>query len=294
MNEEQFVNIDLSDDDICGVCKLETAKEMLSFCHVCFELSIEGVPRSSLLHTESVRGHRECFEKYHLIANQDLPRSKTSKSTYKDVKEILSRKISQIIQYAQNQPSSADLRRCEQAGVTGHDPQPSSLRTHFHQSNGSQLPRYSPRWLEVGVPGYSECRRGILEPGGQDSFSLGADAGGLRSGEDLRLTRKQGLGEEGQRSVERDGEEPKGQPRYTQDDLSDMSMEDLVMLNDQLLKQVKVVFEDLTQELEKKDSLSSELHVRYIAIEQLFKNRSKLPWLQIGRRGIKSSVPIDN
>lgn len=40
--EEQFVNIDLDDDNICSVCKLGTDKETLSFCHVCFELNIEG------------------------------------------------------------------------------------------------------------------------------------------------------------------------------------------------------------------------------------------------------------
>lgn len=39
---EQFVNIDLNDDNICSVCKLETDTGTMSFCHVCFELSIEG------------------------------------------------------------------------------------------------------------------------------------------------------------------------------------------------------------------------------------------------------------
>lgn len=43
MNEgEQFVNIDLNDDLICSICKLETDTGTLSFCHICFELSIEG------------------------------------------------------------------------------------------------------------------------------------------------------------------------------------------------------------------------------------------------------------
>lgn len=40
--EEHFVNIDLNDDNICSICKLETDTGTLSFCHVCFELSIEG------------------------------------------------------------------------------------------------------------------------------------------------------------------------------------------------------------------------------------------------------------
>lgn len=40
--EEQFENIDLNDDNICSVCKLETETGTLSFCHVCFELNLEG------------------------------------------------------------------------------------------------------------------------------------------------------------------------------------------------------------------------------------------------------------
>lgn len=40
--EEQFVNIDLNDDNICSVCKLGTDQETLSFCHICFELNLEG------------------------------------------------------------------------------------------------------------------------------------------------------------------------------------------------------------------------------------------------------------
>lgn len=42
VEEEQFVNIDLNDDNICTICKLDTETGTLSFCHVCFELSIEG------------------------------------------------------------------------------------------------------------------------------------------------------------------------------------------------------------------------------------------------------------
>ncbi|OBS57223.1 hypothetical protein A6R68_11651, partial [Neotoma lepida] len=39
--EEQFVNIDLNDDNVCSVCKLGTDQETLSFCHICFELNLE-------------------------------------------------------------------------------------------------------------------------------------------------------------------------------------------------------------------------------------------------------------
>lgn len=49
------------------------------------------------------------------------------------------------------------------------------------------------------------------------------------------------------------------------------------------------VFEELTEAVQEKDSLASELHVRHIAIEQLFKNCAKLPWLHISRAGVKAS-----
>lgn len=41
--------------------------------------------------------------------------------------------------------------------------------------------------------------------------------------------------------------------------------------------------------MQEKDALLSELHVRHIAIEQLFKNCAKLPWLHISRAGAKAS-----
>lgn len=56
------------------------------------------------------------------------------------------------------------------------------------------------------------------------------------------------------------------------------------------------VFEELTVAVQEKDSLASELHVRHIAIEQLFKNCAKLPWLHISRAGVKassSSSPVE-
>lgn len=49
------------------------------------------------------------------------------------------------------------------------------------------------------------------------------------------------------------------------------------------------VFEELTVAVQEKDSLASELHVRHIAIEQLFKNCAKLPWLHISRAGVKAN-----
>lgn len=49
------------------------------------------------------------------------------------------------------------------------------------------------------------------------------------------------------------------------------------------------VFEELTVAVQEKDSLLSELHVRHVAIEQLFQNCAKLPWLHISRAGVKAS-----
>lgn len=63
--EEQFVNIDLNDDNICSVCKLETETGTLSFCHVCFELSIEGKVTISCLVTrvKSTKSEKKTEEK---------------------------------------------------------------------------------------------------------------------------------------------------------------------------------------------------------------------------------------
>lgn len=52
------------------------------------------------------------------------------------------------------------------------------------------------------------------------------------------------------------------------------------------------VFEELTKQVQEKDSLASQLNVRHIAIEQLLKNCSKLPCLQMGRAAMKSNISI--
>ncbi|XP_072700668.1 protein EURL homolog isoform X1 [Ciconia boyciana] len=172
MNEEQFVSIDLDDDNVCSVCKLGTEKETLSFCHVCFELNIEGVPRSDLLHTRSLRGHRDCFEKFHLIANQDCPRSKLSKSPYAEVKNILSKKINWIIQYAQNKDLDSDP---ESSKTSQHQ-----LFNFRHQTDrkllpqfDSPVPRYSAKWIDGNSGGISSCSQTLLEQRESTDFRLG-------------------------------------------------------------------------------------------------------------------------
>ncbi|XP_070839910.1 protein EURL homolog [Chaetodon trifascialis] len=278
--EEQFVNIDLNDDNICSVCKLETETGTLSFCHVCFELSIEGVSSATLLHSKSLRGHRDCFEKCHLIANQKLSRSKVSRSAYEGMKLALSQKLNRIIQYAQNKDSVSSNSSSRRG---------TKLLCYSQQSDckllpqlDAQVPRYTPCWdrgKATGLPDYTmgmlECHTaeelGLLQESQSNVWS-GDSRKGLHS-------RKQSSG---------------GQPQHrhqghSRDELTKMSVDELHQLNGQLLMQIQKVFEELTVAVQEKDSLASELHVRHIAIEQLFKNCAKLPWLHISRAGVKAS-----
>ncbi|TNM84587.1 hypothetical protein fugu_008765 [Takifugu bimaculatus] len=139
--EEQFENIDLNDDNICSVCKLETETGTLSFCHVCFELNLEGVSAAALLHSRSLRGHRDCFEKCHVIANQKLSCSRGGRSTYQGLKLAVSQRLNQIIQYTQNSVS-----------LGGPSRQAANQHCSSQQGNklppqaGSQVPRYTRCW----------------------------------------------------------------------------------------------------------------------------------------------------
>nr|XP_057943880.1 protein EURL homolog [Doryrhamphus excisus] len=272
--EEQFVNIDLTDDNICSVCKLETDTGTLSFCHVCFELSIEGVSATTLLHSKSLRGHRDCFEKCHLIANQKLSQSKASRSAYEGMKLALSQKLHRIIQYAQNKdnvPSNGIGRRGTRLLCYG----PQSDRRLLPQSE-AQVPRYAPTRLPGYAIGMFECHTGqelrLLQDSPRDVWS----GGGRKT---LQIRNQPTAG--GQTKCRRQG--------HGRDELTKMSADELRQLNGQLLKQIQKVFEELTAAVQEKDSLASELHVRHVAIEQLFKNCSKLPWLHISRAGVKTN-----
>ncbi|XP_032389685.1 protein EURL homolog [Etheostoma spectabile] len=274
--EEQFVNIDLNDDNICSVCKLETETGTMSFCHVCFELSIEGVSSATLLHSKSLRGHRDCFEKCHLIANQKLSRSKVSQSAYEGIKLAFSQKLNRIIQYAQNKDSVSSTGPSRRgAKLLCYSQQ--SDRKLLHQSD-AQVPRYTPCWdrgKATGLPDYTmgmlECHTveelGRLQESQSDSWK------GLHSQNQLS-----GGGQRRHRHL-----------GHSREELTKMSVDQLHQLNSQLLMQIQKVFEELTGAVQEKDSLASELHVRHIAIEQLFKNCAKLPWLNISRAGVKAS-----
>ncbi|XP_010869034.1 protein EURL homolog [Esox lucius] len=284
--EEQFVNIDLNDDNVCSVCKLETDTGTMSFCHVCFDLSIEGVSHATLLHSKSLRGHRECFEKYHLIANQKLSRSKVSRSAYEGMKLALSQKISRIVQYAQNKDS---------VGLDGG----LSRRGGKHQlicysQNGdhkllpqsdAQVPRYTPRCNQgTGTGGLPDYATSILECHSAQELDFLEDRPSLEGlwGTNGRrglhhCSQSQSSGGDRQTLHSNNG--------LTREELNKMSVDELHQLNGKLLQQIQKVFEELTEAVQEKDSLTSELHVRHIAIEQLFKNCAKLPWLQISRAG---------
>ncbi|XP_059576635.1 protein EURL homolog isoform X1 [Alligator mississippiensis] len=293
MNEEQFVNIDLTDDSVCSVCKLGTEQETLSFCHVCFELNIEGVPKSNLLHTRSLRGHRDCFEKFHLIANQDCPRSKLSKSTYAEVKNILSKKINRIIQYAQNKDLDSDS---ESSKTSQHQ-----LFNFRHQTDrkllpqfDSPVPRYSAKCIDGNSGSISNCSQSIFEPKESTDFRLDMlqkTGATFHCSSVLWASRNQAQKTENAES-DLDTSVQRRCPHYSREELSTMTLGELEQLNKKLLKQVQDVFEELTRQVQEKDSLASQLNVRHIAIEQLLKNCSKLPCLQVGRAGMKSSAPI--
>ncbi|XP_078514484.1 protein EURL homolog isoform X1 [Lissotriton helveticus] len=295
IEEEQFVNIDLNDENVCSICKLGTDVETLSFCHICFELNLEGVSRSSLLHTRSLRGHKDCFEKYHLIANQDCPRSKLSKSTYEGVKTILSKKINWIVQYAQNKDLYAETEYSKTSQNQLYNYKHQGDRTLLPQFD-SEVPRYTSKWIDGSAGTFSQCSQSILNQ--RESTGFGLDMlqnAGATFCHSSVLWSNPSKGE----GTEKSTHDPKTsnqrrQPHFNREELDSMSNKDLEQLNGKLLQQIQDVFDDLTREVQEKDSLSSELHVRHIAIEQLLKNSSKLPCLQMGRAGMKTNSPISN
>ncbi|XP_053263165.1 protein EURL homolog [Podarcis raffonei] len=293
MNEEQFVNIDLNDDNVCSVCKLGTERDTLSFCHICFELNIEGIPKSDLLHTRSLRGHRDCFEKFHLIANQSCPQSKLSKSTYAEVKNILSKKINWIIQYAQNKDLDLDSESSKQAQHQLFGFRHQRERKLLPQFD-SQVPKYSAKWIDGNSRSISNCSHSILEPRESSDFRLDMlqqASATLHCSSSLWSSHDQSA-EMGKAETGPDTQVQRRHPQYSREQLSKMTLAEVEQLNGKLLQQIQDVFEELTKQVQEKDSLASQLNVRHIAIEQLLKNCSKLPCLQMGRAAMKSNISI--
>ncbi|KAJ7320476.1 hypothetical protein JRQ81_019987 [Phrynocephalus forsythii] len=293
MNEEQFVNIDLNDDNVCSVCKLGTERETLSFCHICFELNLEGIPKSDLLHTRSLRGHRDCFEKFHLIANQSCPRSKLSKSTYAELKNILSKKINWIIQYAQNKDLDLDTEDSKQTQHRLFSFRRQRERKLLPQFD-SQVPKYSAKWIDGNSGSIANCSQSILESRESGDFKLDVlqqTGTAFCCSNSLWSNHKQSSESEKNKDHS-DTAVQRRYPQYSKEQLNMMTLGEVEQLNKKLLKQIQDVFEELTQQVQEKDSLASQLNVRHIAIEQLLKNCSKLPCLQMGRATMKSNTSI--
>ncbi|XP_019750838.1 protein EURL homolog isoform X2 [Hippocampus comes] len=279
--EEQFVNIDLNDDNICSVCKLETDTGTLSFCHVCFDLSIEGVSASTLLHSKSLRGHRDCFEKCHLIANQKLSHSKISRSAYEGMKLALSQKLNRIIQYAQNKDNVPSNNGLGRRGSRLLCYSQLGDRKLLPQSE-AQVPRYAPHWEAVDAPRLPDYSMGTLEcHTAQELRMLQNSQGDVWSSDGRKALHIRNSPSAG-------GQTERKHQGHSRDELTQMCVDELHHLNTQLLIKIQKVFDELTAAVQEKDSLASELHVRHVAIEQLFKNCAKLPWLHISRAGVKT------
>lgn len=113
------------------------------------------------MHSKSLRGHRDCFEKCHLIANQKLSHSKVSQSAYEGIKLALSQKLSRIVQYAQNKDSVSSC---------GPSRRGAKLLCYSEQSNckrfgqpDAQVPRYAPCRDTVKATGLPDYAIGMLE-----------------------------------------------------------------------------------------------------------------------------------
>lgn len=127
----------------------------------CFVRVNAGVSSATLLHSKSLRGHRDCFEKCHLIANQKLSRSKVSRSAYEGMKLALSQKLNRIIQYAQNKDSvssSGPNRRGAKLLCYGQQ-NDRKLLPH----SDAQVPRYTPCWDTGKSTGPADYTMGMLE-----------------------------------------------------------------------------------------------------------------------------------
>uniref|UniRef100_A0A8D0EDT8 Chromosome 21 open reading frame 91 n=1 Tax=Salvator merianae TaxID=96440 RepID=A0A8D0EDT8_SALMN len=255
MNEEQFVNIDLNDDNICSVCKLGTEKETLSFCHICFELNIEGIPKSDLLHTKSLRGHRDCFEKFHLIANQSCPQSKLSKSTYAEVKNILSKKINWIVQYAQNKDLDLDS---ESSKETHH-----RLFGFRHQRErkllpqfDSQVPKYSAKWIDGSSGSISSCSEGVLEARESSDFRLDMlqQTGATFCCSSSLWSNHNQSSEKGKTKKDPDTCIQRRHPHYSREQLDMMTIEEVEQLNGKLLKQIQAKEDNESQQQQTQES----------------------------------------
>lgn len=99
-----------------------------------------GVSAAALLHSTSLRGHRDCFEKCHIIANQKLTCSRGSRSAYEGLKLAVSQKLNRIIQYTQNSASLSGPGR------------PAANHQCYSQQGNEDPPQ-----ADFQVPRYTRC-----------------------------------------------------------------------------------------------------------------------------------------
>lgn len=127
-----------------------------------------GVSAAALLHSTSLRGHRDCFEKCHVIANQKLSCSGGSRSTYEGLKLAVSQKLNRIIQYTQTSVSFGGSSR---HAASHHCYSPQSSR----QSPPSdfQVPRYTRCWdLSKAAAALPACTVEVLERRAAEDLGL--------------------------------------------------------------------------------------------------------------------------
>lgn len=129
-----------------------------------------GVSTTTLLHSKSLRGHRDCFEKCHLIANQKLSHSKASQSAYEGLKLAFSQKLNRIIQFAQNKDSVSSSGCSKRtARVLCYSPQGDCK---LLPQSEAQVPRYTPRWDWTRTTDLPECSVGMLEEQSVEELEL--------------------------------------------------------------------------------------------------------------------------
>lgn len=117
-----------------------------------------GVSAAALLHSKSLRGHRDCFEKCHIIANQKLSSSRGSRSTYEGLKLAVSQKLTRIIRYTQNSVSFSGSSR--QAASHHCYSQQASKQT---PASDFQVPRYTRCWELNNATALPACTVEVLE-----------------------------------------------------------------------------------------------------------------------------------
>lgn len=117
-----------------------------------------GVSAAALLHSTSLRGHRDCFQKCHIIANQKLSCSRGGRSAYEGLKLAVSQKLNRIVQYTQSSASLSGPGR------------PAANHQCYSQQGSEDPPR-----ADFQVPRYRRCwemNKAAAPPGPAEELGL--------------------------------------------------------------------------------------------------------------------------